>query len=321
MRRFGVGLVLAVAALTLLPSVAVACLEPQVFVDPGEAKAGDQVSFDLTNTERGADWSLSVDGIPVASGTDADDVPGVSGTFNMPNLGAEPRTVSAEAVTSHDGSGWRATRPMQYEFVVAEPPPSNGEAGGGGGSITGGGGPAEEPEATGQHDGDRGDSAAGGSEAPGVSPASAPSVAAQAQQPELGSEAAVNHERSQRGSIDERAAVVEQSEKTADDEATGARVLDLALPDITELVTDGTQVGPATVPTISLILLGLIFLAGMLAVSVVGYLAGRLTPDPRRIANEVGAVLTPDAIDAELQEMIAEQRAKRLSVEGDRASS
>lgn len=319
MRRFGVGLVLAVAALALLPSAAAACLEPQLFVDPGEAKAGDQVSFDLANTERGADWSLSVDGIPVASGTDADDVPGVSGTFNMPNLGAAPRTVSAEAVTSHDGSGWRATRPMQYEFVVAEPAPSNGGAGGGGGSTTGGGGPAEEPQTTGQHDGDRGGSAAGGSEAPGVSPALAPSAAAQAQQPELGSEAAVNHERSQRGSVDERAAVTERSEKTADNEASG-RVLDLALPDITELVTDDTQVGPATVPTISLILLGLIFVGGTLAVCVVGYLAGRLTPDPRRIAIEVGAVLTPDAIDAELQEMIAEQRAKRLPLEGDRAT-
>ena len=320
MRRFGVGLVLAVAALTLLPSTAAACLEPQLFVDPGEAKAGDQVSFDLTNTERGADWSLSVDGIPVASGTDADDVPGVSGTFDMPNLGAEPRTVSAEAVTSHDGSGWRATRPMQYEFVVAEPPPSNGGPGGGGGSTTGGGGPAEEPQTAGQHDGDRGGSAAGGSEAPSVSPASAPSAATQAQQPKPGSEAAVNDERSQRGSVDERAGLAERSETTADDEASDARVLDLALPDITDLVTDDTQVGPATVPTISLIMLGLIFLGGILAVSVVGYLAGRLTPDPRRIAIEVGAVLTPDAIDAELQEMIAEQRAKQLPLERGRAT-
>ena len=60
-----------------------ACDGPQVALGPAMAGPGDEVSFELSCTEPGDAFRVSVEGQEVASGTDEGD-PGVAGSFTMP---------------------------------------------------------------------------------------------------------------------------------------------------------------------------------------------------------------------------------------------
>src|SRR5947209_12575676 len=85
-RRIMVTLAAVAVSLLTFASLASACNEPAIGVSRVQAGPGDIVPFSFTGTDDDATYTVSVDGQVVASG--ASSGPTVSGTFVMPNLGA-----------------------------------------------------------------------------------------------------------------------------------------------------------------------------------------------------------------------------------------
>ena len=308
MRRFCCGLGLTLATLLALgPAAAFACLEPRLDV-PSSAYAGDQVEFTITDTTPGAEYTVEVNGTVVARGISTGGARGATGTFTMPNLGPDPMTVYAKSTTAHDdiegGRPYPSEQPMRY--LVAPPadpppddPPGDGPGGDPGGEENRGEGSGQTDTPGGQRASPTGDE---GRSDPAASPIAAPEPRA-TPLPQLRAGEPPSAEESERAAVSAQAGTADQQE------AEGPRALGVPLP---EWVDDDTQIGPVAVPNLGLAAIVAIFVLGTLAVSLVFYLAGRLAPDPKRLAVEVGEALTPAVIEAELQEMIAEERARRL---------
>jgi hypothetical protein len=108
-----------------------ACNEPKVKLLRPEAKAGDLVPFEISDIDEGAAWELTLNHETVASGVDNDGRAGVRGqSFTMPALRGATRTVYVMlsvrhedgAVTHHDGN--QPTAPAQpLRFNADQPPP------------------------------------------------------------------------------------------------------------------------------------------------------------------------------------------------------
>ena len=291
--RVAFGFLIGLLAFFPLAGSASACATASLRLDPS-AGPGDTVSFSISGIEPGATYTLSLGGQEVASGTNNTPYNGVSGTFTMPNLGTQPVTVTGFGHTFHaaDSDAQDPVSSMAYD----PPPPSSTSA------PAASAPPKPEPEpqpeavhpaprvkvqppvAVAQHAAkkQKQDSPTNGAGAR-AAPADAVRSAPRPRDPNSGESGGA---------------------KGSAEESSGARhkVLDA--------IGSTTRVGPADVPTVGLLALGLIVIAGTAVAAFVIYLLRR-GPDPEA-AIKAPAPLGHDPVELELQEMIAEEMARRL---------
>jgi hypothetical protein len=258
---------------------------------PPSAGPGDTVSFSISSIEPGATYDLRIAGVEV-SGTNDTPYNGVSGTFTMPDLGSTSLTVTGFAHTHHaaDGDDQDPSSSMTYQPAAPEQPataptPSHASA------------PAEKTSAPKAHhrrppqpiaianhaaQRQRHDSATTGGAGAGAAPADA-----------VGSEPGPTHPSSGSGEA-----------KNAGEKSSGVPH------NVLNAIGSTTKVGPADVPTIGLLLIAVIVIAGAALAAFVIYLLRR-GPDPEA-AIKAPAPIDPDPVEAELQEIIADEMARQL---------
>ena len=99
-----------------------ACINVHIAPLTPSAKPGDTVGFSISGLLPGAQYTVSVERRAVASGTSSGE--SASGSFTMPDLGPEPLTATIGAEVRHDDleqSPWLVTNTLAYEPVA--PPP------------------------------------------------------------------------------------------------------------------------------------------------------------------------------------------------------
>jgi hypothetical protein len=122
-RRTILATALAAAALAVGPGAASACNDPIVRFSgttpagpgpgsPSEAGPGDSVAFVIGDAKEDASWSVSIAGRHITSGT------GSRGDFVMPELGGESREVSVDVVVAHASTADDAGGPWPISFDV-----------------------------------------------------------------------------------------------------------------------------------------------------------------------------------------------------------
>ena len=113
---------LAIGMISALPAAtASACQEPNLFVPQNRVSAGDPVNFSISGTEVGATYTVHVggpNGPSVGQFSDTDPALGTSGSFTMPDMGSsEIGDLEVTALVDHQG--------IQYsprDFVDYVPP-------------------------------------------------------------------------------------------------------------------------------------------------------------------------------------------------------
>jgi hypothetical protein len=283
-RRLVLGLLLGVVCSLLGAASASACAIANLRLDPS-AGPGDTVSYSISGIEPSATYSFTIAGLTV-SGTNTNSYPGVSGTFTMPDLGSEEQTLTADGECScPDGSespGLIAH--MQYlpppPVATSEPAAPAQQADPSSGSHSRR--PAL-PVALGKHvaehqrhDGSSVSTAAGTSPADSVGSGPSP------RQPSSGSDSA---------------------ERPSGESSSVPH-------EVVRALGSTTSVGPAKVPTMGLLLMAIIFIAGTALAAFLIYLS-QTGPDPQA-ALKSPAPLPEDPVEAELQEMIADEMASKL---------
>ena len=123
----------AALVLALGPGVASACINVGISGTPSggagpesPAGPGDRIHFTIGGLETGARWWASIDGRPVGSGT-ADGGP-VSGEFTMPDFGPTSRDVTLSATVEHSdipGDTIIRTSTLHYRPPAPPPPPAD----------------------------------------------------------------------------------------------------------------------------------------------------------------------------------------------------
>ena len=295
-KRVGLGILLSAVALLTMVSSSSACATASLTFSPSNAGPGDPVSFSISGIEPGATYSIELNGRTVASGTNETNFNGVSGTFTMPDFGSEPVTVTGFGHTFHaaDNDSQDPSRSLEYvpPKPVAPPAPS-------------------VPKGT---------PAPVESQPPTVIPRHRPHRASPPIPIQIAKQAAKKqrHDSAATGSgvdsapADAVGSVPPPSRPTPGSGAAKApSEKSASVPNrVLDAIGSSTRVGPADVPTIGLLALGLILIAaGGLAASVI-YI-WRNGPDPDAALREP-APPGPDPIEAELQEIIAEEAAKQL---------
>jgi hypothetical protein len=312
MRRIGSGLAITLGTMLIGVGVAAACLEPRGFAGPdagGPASYGpnDPTPFKITGTDEGAPYTVVVmdGGVPKASFSyqDTDSQQGTKGTFTMPDLGGSARSIEVKFDVAHEGTNYPTS-----DFVAYQPPaPPPGTDPG-----TPDGTPGSGSTNHGASHGDR----AAPNQAP-AQRADPPPLAASPTPAGGGDPASTTQpQRTVDGAAESARAAESQGARAG--ASTDARTdredrVGVPAPGLSELAGDDTQVGPIAVPTLSLVLMALILVSGTASLAGVFFVAGRLAPDPDRVAIDVGEALTPAAIEAGLQEMISEARAAASS--------
>lgn len=332
--RVGASALLVLLALSLLPAAAQACLDPGFSAAP-EAGPGDDVPVNITDVKGGSTIEFYVDGQPVDVTDPTPAGPDHATTFRMPDLGSEARSAAVHMVVLHDDidGGSYSTMPQRISYVapapppVVDPPPSQPDAPAGATEP-----PAqpvadghEQAEQNGQRNGGGfansgtadGSDSTGAADAPTTAPAGlaaaavagSPTTSAVAQTGSTASgaaQSATTHEASAARSGEQIAASA-----TAADPARGA--VDPEGSGISRLLAGTSHIGPVAVPTIGLVALGVILLLATSALAAVFFVSARLMPKSEVLAVEVGEALDADAIEAELQQIIREETAKKSS--------
>jgi hypothetical protein len=122
----GIGSLLA-SLLVLGGAYAYACNEPAVHVHaPPDVQAGDTIVFDVTDTTRGAEFYIRVNGTMVVSGTDDTEAQGYRGTFEIPDLGSQDVDVIYDTTVAHpaDQTAPNSTPQRRSRYRAPLPPPS-----------------------------------------------------------------------------------------------------------------------------------------------------------------------------------------------------
>jgi hypothetical protein len=289
--RVALGFLIGLLALFPLAGSASACATASLRLDPS-AGPGDTVSFSISGIEPGATYTLSLGGHEVASGTNNTPYNGVSGTFTMPNLGTQPVTVTGFGHTFHaaDSDAQDPVSSMAYEPPA--PPSTSAPAA----SAP----PKPEPEPRAVHPAHR------VKVQPPVAVAQHTAKKQKQDSPTTGSgarAAPADAARSAPGPSDPNSGGSGEAKRSAE-ESSGVRHK------VVDAIGSTTRVGPADVPTVGLLALGLIFIAGTAMAAFVIYIMRR-GPDPKA-AIKAPAPLGRDPVEVELQEMIAEEMARRL---------
>jgi len=294
--RVAFGFLIGLLALFPLAGSASACATASLRLDPS-AGPGDTVSFSISGIEPGATYTLNLGGHEVASGTNNTPYNGVSGTFTMPNLGTQPVTVTGFGHTFHaaDSDAQDPVSSMAYE----PPAPPSASAPTASASPPAASAPPK-PEPSTVHPAPR-------VELQGPVAVAQHTAKKQKQDsPTTGSGAAAapaDAARSAPGPSDPNSGGSGEAKRSAE-ESSGVRHK------VVDAIGSTTRVGPADVPTVGLLALGLIFIAGTAMAAFVIYIMRR-GPDPKA-AIKAPAPLGRDPVEVELQEMIAEEMARRL---------
>jgi hypothetical protein len=285
--RIASALFVAAATSLLLTGPAWACQQAHLTFSPS-AGPGDTVSFSISSIEPGATYSIVLEGHEVASGVNDTSYNGVSGTFTMPDLGSQPQTAFGAGHTVHadDGDTQDPNASLQYDPPVS-PPSSTPQISA----------PAPTPTAVARHRAHR------------IRPQSPIAVAQQTAKkqkqdsPSTGSAAGSapsNSIGSEPGPSDPSSGA--GAAKAHESSSVPRRVMDA--------LGSSTEVGPAKVPTMGLLLMALIFIAGTALAAFVIYLS-QTGPDPEA-AIKAPAPVPLDPVEAELQEMIGTEMARQL---------
>lgn len=114
LRRLGL---VATLVFAIWAPAALACNDPSLGAVTPSARAGESVSLSAVHLDPGASYSVLIDGREVAQGV-AGDSGTISGSFTMPDLG-RAGTYSVELHVAHDDGTWISSRPVS--FVVPDP--------------------------------------------------------------------------------------------------------------------------------------------------------------------------------------------------------
>jgi hypothetical protein len=287
-KRFALGLLLGVACSLVGAASASACAIANLWL-PDSAGPGDTVPYSISGIEPTASYSFTIAGQTV-SGTNTSSNPAVDGTFTMPDLGSQAQTLTAYGqCTCPDGSDQPGLiRSMQYLPPPPPPPPP---------ATT------SDPSASvslAEH--------SSRSHFRPEPPVAAASHASKNHLPPAGTDVGA----SAAGSVGSGPSTSQPSSQpssarhsTGDSSSVPGQIL--------KSLGSMTSVGPAKVPTMSVLMFALIFVAGTsLAAAYIYY--SQKGPDPLA-AIKAPAPVPDDPVEAELQEMIADGMAQRLLVD------
>lgn len=285
--RIWLGVIAATVGLCAFVGSAWACLGADLTTSPN-AGPGDPVSFSIAGIGLGANYTVTLQGQDVASGTNTTNDNGVSGSFTMPDLGRTAQTVYAEADTFHpdDGDSFHLTSAIAYQPPASPPPVSSSR-------------PAPSQSAPA---GTR--SRSGHSDHPQTTATPTKSASDRV----VGTEAVAAGAPVMDAGRDSSSATDSAAKSTANEhpQQTSSSVPNRVL----HALGSSTTVGPAKVPTIGLLFMALIFIGGTALAACLVYLS-QTGPDPRA-ALKAPAPLPEDPVEAELQEMIADGMARQL---------
>ena len=295
-RRLVSGVLVAATSLLAGAATASACESVGGSVSPGSAGPNDPITYSVSGLDSGATYRAVLEGQQMDSGVNGQDHGSAYGSFSMPNYGGEPRTVYVTLYASHSDDNFEWDRSFAVQYV----PPARSSSGTPQGSsvsepekrvVRPDRARSQRPVVTAEHIAKklRHDSATTGSPV-GAAPADA-----------VGSEPGPGDPSSGSGEAN-RSGSGEANRSAEESSSVPHRVQDA--------IGSTTRVGPAEVPTIGLLAMALIFIAGTALAAFVIYLL-QSGPDPRA-AIKAPAPLGPDPMEVELQEIIADEMARQL---------
>ena len=259
--------------------------------NPAVAGPNDPVTYDISGMETGATYRVTFRGQTIAEGVS--DGGGTNGSFSMPDLGNQPMTVYVELYSDHsdDPYPWDRYFPVQY----TPPAPSQ---------------PADAPAPS--HV-----SAPAKSSAPRVHvhrhgpppPIAIAKHAAQRQRHESGTTGGTGAGAAPAEAVGSGPRPTRPSSGSGEAKKAGEEPSSVPHKEL-NLIGSTTKVGPADVPTIGLLLIAVIVIAGAALAAFVIHLLRR-GPDPEA-ATKAPAPIDPDPVEAELQEIIADEMARQL---------
>jgi hypothetical protein len=333
---------LALALLVGAPGASACQFPDLVLTPPGGSGApvhpGDPVGFSASNVDPptggqpGGTFTVHVAGHDF-SVTNQGPNPGVQGSFQMPDLGDSSKTVYVTGTTSHEGDTWQTNKTVTLNYEPATPP--SGPPPGGGGPGPGGGHGGRGHSGTQNQQGTNGVSNLGGTTSSGTSSSaqanatssSAASSSAGDAVPATGSSGSGPEQGGASLPVSTSAvARAHQELQRSDAAAAGARHRSKAPEGLRRQLpprSDSTSVVPGEVAIPGYAVLGLaalIVVAGGTALALRamrrgGGAAGAdgsaghpWLPPPVQLEMDLRGRL----IEAELQEMIAEERARQL---------
>lgn len=319
------------ATLALAPAAARACNNPELSVSSASAGPGDTIYWAISDAQPGAEYQVSVNGRIVQPTTTVTE-PKPNGSFVMQDYGDRPLSITVSMVVSHDHEGgpWADDDSVQYR-----PPSAPGVP-----SLPAPEAPAEAPATP--DSGAQGDRApaepvsrrnpsaprAGRPKAPerSRSPSSAPRTTRRTTEPSRTAATPVSATapESAARTLDERAGelaagdVRTRASKESENGARGKRGGPASAPGrVRERARPGPLPAPRAVPQheraspLALSVLGMLALAVCLAALVVMLLRRRGGESAQ--AGSAPAPVPPDVvIEAELQEIVAEERLRLL---------
>jgi hypothetical protein len=278
---------------TIWAPAAVACNDPSLGAVTPSAREGDSVSFSAVHLDPGASYIVLIEGRDMAQGV-AGDSGTISGTFTMPDLG-RAGTYSVELHVAHDDGTWISSRPVSFNVPEPVPVPA----------------PASKPAAATVPK----PATPAASTRAHVAPESAPAT----KHPSAPMDSvlpATTHSRTHAAAVDRAArqgvarladkkgaAVAKPRSRTAT--WAGPARADVPAPVIRasrQLVPVATLAGRRRGHDLHLVLIAILGIVPILGVGSAGMLAWRI-----RLLRRNASL----AVDAELQEMIAEARASR----------
>jgi hypothetical protein len=288
--RLRLAFLIAVASSLVFVASASACQITNLVLDQS-AGPGDTVSYSISGIEPGASYSFTIAGLTV-SGTNTSGNGGVGGTFTMPDLGSQQQTLTAYGQCScPDGPPPGLVASMQYLPAPPAAPPAGTNAPAASALPA-----ARRSSPHSQRPASPASPVAVGHHAVKDQPGSAPSVGAG-----IGAAPA--------GPVGSRSDSGQSS--SASDSARHSTSESSSVPDrVLHTLGSTTDVGPAKVPTMGLLLFALIFIAGTALAAFLVYLS-QTGLDPEA-AIKAPAPVPLDPAEAELQEMIGDEMARQL---------
>jgi hypothetical protein len=290
--RLPLAFLIAVASCLAFTASAWAC-PTTTLVLPDSAGPGDTVSYSIAGIVPNATYNFTIAGQEISGTNTSSSDNGVSGTFTMPDLGSQQLTLTAHGSCScpdsSDNPGLTAS--MQY---LPPPPPASTRSPQGSDSTPAPAVPAQSSQQP---------KTSAKKQAPVASPshpAAAPSAQASSGGAELGTEVAAPQPVK---TPSDSAPQAKAKERTGEASSSAPnRVLDT--------IGGTTSVGPAKVPTLGLLAIALILIVGFGLAGLAIYIF-RNGPDLEAAVRHP-APTGPDPIEAELQQIIADEMARQL---------
>jgi hypothetical protein len=292
--RLPLAFLISVASCLAFTASAWACPTTTLVFTPKTAGPGDTVSYSIAGIVPNATYSFTIAGREISGTNTSSSDNGVSGTFTMPDLGSQQLTLTAHGSCSCPDSSDNPGLSASMEYLPPPPPASSGPPQG---SVST---PATVVPA---HSSQQPKTSAK-KQAPAASPSH--SAAAPSAQSSGGGGAVVGTEvagpqpANTPSDSSPRATAKERTGKTSS--SVPNQVLDT--------IGGTTSVGPAKVPTLGLLAIALIVIVGLGLAGLAIYIF-RNGPDPDAAVRDP-APTGPDPIEAELQQIIADEMARQL---------